>query len=56
MIRGAVILISLLALLWLAFETGASLAVGCAWWVTVLELFLAALTLAVLVSAIRGDD
>ena len=56
MIRGAVILISLLALLWLAFETGASLAYGCSWWVTALELFLTVLTLTVLVSAIRGDD
>jgi hypothetical protein len=54
--RGFIILVSFLSLLWLAFETGASLAVSCPLWVTALEAFLAVLTLAVLVSAIRGDD
>ena len=54
--RGFIIIVSFLALLWLAFETGASLAYGCPLWVTALELFLTVLTLAVLVSAIRGDD
>ena len=54
--RGFIIIVSFLALMWLAFETGASLAYGSPLWVTALEAFLAVLTLAVLVSAIRGDD